>query len=298
LLGCFIWLGEAKGLPIFPLSFVPMVLLGLITAISVMLSQKMRGVLTIAPPKVDRWYDFYASADPVPNGPTRISGAESSKRKSNPISNLGSFFSDHTSYWDNLDGFVLPVVRACAETGGSSWQNELPEECPEVNKRAAWRVRLLQWARATVCLSWLVTGAALWFFHGNAIPLPFKLPGSLPAIGLTMTRFAILLVATIVAAWVSSRIVQFVWRWWVRSEQRRVLGHQAVETRGFWPRVAMWFVVWPIIMLAYVVASDRLSELTFPAGLDSIPAVIGLAVITAFVATGLRRGPRVPGSNT
>ena len=302
LLGYFIWLVQAKGLPLFQLSFVPMALIGLIGAISVILSQKMRDVLTIVPPKVDRWYDFYASEDPVPNGPTLITEPESEKRKSNPISNLGSFFADHTSYWDNLDGFVLPVVRVCAETGKSSWQNQLPRESPEVDKRAAWRVRLLRLARAIVCLSWLVTGAALWFFHANAIPLLFKPAGWLPAIAVTMTRLATLSVAMIVAAWVSSRIVQFVWGCWVRKEQRRVLGHQAVENRGFWALVGMYCVVWAVIALAYCAATDRVSNLISARVLkdieDIVPAILGLAGMTAFVATWLRPGPRVPGSNT
>jgi len=227
---CLRWLGPKE----FPaaVSLIPAALIGLITAISIILSPKMRDVLTIVPPKVDRWYDFYASEDPVPNGPTRISEPESDKRKSKPISNLGSFFADHTSYWDNLDGFVLPVLRACAETGKSSWQNELPKESPEVDERAAWRVRSLQSARAIVCLSWMVTGAALWFLHRNVISLPFKIAGWLPAIAVTMTRFATLLLAMAVATWVSSSIVQFVWRWWVRSEQQRVLGPSSRRGSG------------------------------------------------------------------
>src|SRR5262245_16389029 len=62
-----------------------------------------------------RWIDLYASADLVPNGPTRtVEGEHDSKR----IWNLHSLFADHTAYW-NRDGFVLRVARACAETAGS-----------------------------------------------------------------------------------------------------------------------------------------------------------------------------------
>jgi hypothetical protein len=301
---CWLRLGpNPKQFPV-AVNFVPMALIGLITAISVILSQKMRDVLTIVPPKVDRWYDFYASEDPVPNGPTRTSEPESDKRKSKQISNLGSFFADHTSYWDNLDGFVLPVLRVCAETGKSSWQNELPTESPEIDKRAAWRVRSLQSARAIVCLSWMVTWAALWVFHRNVIPLPFKLAGWLPAIAVTMTRFATLAVAMGVAAWVSSSIVQFVWRWWARSEQQRVLGHQAVENRGFWQRAGIWSVVWPVIVLACFAAAHRLPDLISPHGLKDIEhgtegavfAIYFLACTTGLLAAWLLPGPRVPGS--
>jgi hypothetical protein len=303
---CWLWLGPNPTQSPLAVNFAPMALIGLITAISVILSRKMQDVLTIVPPKVDRWYDFYASEDPVPNGPTRISEPDSDKRKSKQISNLGSFFADHTSYWANLDGFVLPVLRVCAETGKSSWQNELPKECPEVDERAAWRVRSLQSARAIVCLSWMVTWAALWVFHRNVIPLPFKLAGWLPAIAVAMTRFATLAVAMAVAAWVSSSIVQFVWRWWARSEQLRVLGHQAVENRGFWHRAGIWSVVWLVIALAYVAATHRLPDLISPHGLKDIEhgtevtviAIWSLAFTTASVAAWLLPGPRVPGSNT
>ena len=72
-----------------------------------------------------RWIDLYASADPVPNGPTRtIEGKHDSKL----IWNLGSLFADHTAYWNNRDGFVLRVARVCAETAKSPWTHGLPDE--------------------------------------------------------------------------------------------------------------------------------------------------------------------------
>ena len=102
-----------------------------------------------------RWVDLYASADPVPNGRTRtIEGEHESK----PIWNLGSMFADHTTYWDNRDGFVLRVARACAETAESPWTHELPDESDFVDKRAAWRVGFLRLARWSSGLTWLVLG--------------------------------------------------------------------------------------------------------------------------------------------
>jgi len=122
----------------------------------------------------------------------------------------------------------------------------------------------------------------------------------------TMTRFATLAVAMVVAAWVSSSIVQFIWRWWARSEQLRVLGHQAVENRGLWYRAGIWSVVWPVIALACFAAAHRLPDLISPHGLKDIAhgtegtviAIWSLAFNTALVAAWLLPGPRVPGSNT
>ena len=98
------------------------------------------------PPGLPRWMDVYASADPVPNGPTRIEET-SAKPTSVQVWNRGACLSDHTSYWDNLDGFVLRVARMCAETAESPWQDKLPlaTQGGWLDRRAAWRVGLLRW---------------------------------------------------------------------------------------------------------------------------------------------------------
>lgn len=57
-----------------------------------------------------RWLDFYASKDPVSNGPLRETD-RSDLFTSVEIANRRSVVSDHTSYWDNRDEFVLGVVR-------------------------------------------------------------------------------------------------------------------------------------------------------------------------------------------
>jgi hypothetical protein len=291
-------IADLRGLPMFPVSVVFMALIGLIGGVKMILSKEMKSAVTmvIMPLKLGRWDDLYASADPVPNGPTRLQGgSDATKFKSMRISNLGSFFADHTAYWDNLDGFVLPVVRACAETVESSWKNELPPESPEIKKRAAWRVGWLRLARATVYLSWLVAGAAVWSFHRNAVPLPFKLPSWLPSIVPTTARLILFAAGIIVAASVSFGIVRFVWKCWVRAEQQMVLGHQAIDGNAFRPLFEMGFVIWSIIGLARLAINNQLSELASISALQGDAAVIfGLAIVSALVLGRLRRGPRVP----
>jgi hypothetical protein len=285
-------------LPIFPVSVVFLALIGLIGGVKMILSKEMKSAVTmvIMPLKLGRWDDLYASADPVPNGPTQLrGGSDATKFKSIRIFNLGSSFADHTAYWDNLDGFVLPVVRACAETVESSWKNELPPESPEIKRRAAWRVGWLRLARATVYLSWLVAGAALWSFHGNAVPLPFKLPSWLPSIVPTTARLMLFAAGIIVAASVSFGIVRFVWKRWVRAEQQMVLGHQAIDGNAFWPLVGMGVVIWSIIGLVCLAINNQLSELASINALkDVAPMISALALVSALVLGRLRRGPRVP----
>jgi hypothetical protein len=97
------------------------------------LSPGMQEILTEPvhrPRGLARWDDLYASADPVPNGPTRPIGVSD---KSIEIWNLGSVFADHTAYWNNRDGFVLRVARVCAETAQSQWVSELPGESDWMN---------------------------------------------------------------------------------------------------------------------------------------------------------------------
>ena len=104
------------------------VLLGSFLAI---LSRDLEEALNVVrmPPGLATWIDIYASGDPVPNGPTRIKVNPSpvatptptdtgtlAAPQAIPIWNLGSMLSDHTTYWSNLDGFVLRVARTCAET--------------------------------------------------------------------------------------------------------------------------------------------------------------------------------------
>ena len=52
----------------------------------------------------------------------------------------GSTLADHTTYWENLDGFVLRVVRVCAQTAESPWRDTLLTASTANDKRSAWRV--------------------------------------------------------------------------------------------------------------------------------------------------------------
>src|SRR5262249_3340196 len=129
------------------------------------------------PPGLGRWVDLYASADPVPNGPTRT---DAGGHESIQIWNRGSMVSDHTSYWDNRDGFVLRVAKVCAETAGSPWLGGLPDTPRFVDERARWRVGFLQMARLSAGVIWLVLGA-LCLRHQASIPIPFNIPAWVPA---------------------------------------------------------------------------------------------------------------------
>lgn len=251
-------------LPVFSVFFIFMLLLLAVAVAMNILSNKMKKAVTLvkAPLALHRWLDLYASADPVPHGKTRtasVTGAGPAFT-STRIWNLGSFFSDHTAYWKNIDGFVLPVVRACAETAASPWKDELPLEASEPEKRAEWkraewRVSWLRFARRTVYLSWLVIGAALWFWHWEDIPVPFTVPRWLPPFSTSIVRFAVLAVGSILSAFITSVVLQWLWQRWTLREQDAVLNHK-LPPFEFWPLVRIGYLVWLTLFIAVFVVRN------------------------------------------
>ena len=297
LVGAF-FIIETSKLPLEPTNWFFYPIYFLIAGISVILSRKTRADVTTAtaPSNVAHWYDFYASADPVPNGPTRILEPEPdvSRFQSIRISNLGSFFADHMAYWDNLDGFVLPVIRTCAETAASPWKKELPREFPETNLRSEWRVGWLQLAKWAVYISSTVAGIALWVFHRDGLPIPFKLPLWLPAVAPTGVRLAMFVAGIVIIVWFVFGIVRLIWNRWTRAEQQMVLAHRGVNSAGYWRLVGLGFVVWSMIEFARLAVTDEFAMLDEGDSLGKIVLqILAFALVSALLVL-LRPGPPVP----
>jgi hypothetical protein len=250
-------------------------------SISRILSKDMETTVTTVrkPRGLRRWVDLYASADPVPNGPTRC-GKTDVPDQSIPISNLGSILADHTAYWDNLDGFVLRIVTECAETAESPWLAELPTVTDSADKRSAWRVGWLRLARWVVILTWLSAGASLWISHGKDVPLPLDLPGWLPPLAESAARFALLTALIVLVCWASVGTLRLLWRFWARTEQEAVLAHRKPagdETAEHWLS-GMCAVVYLIVVLASQVTEPTLFE-GADAGTLIADLILGLFVI-------------------
>jgi hypothetical protein len=198
------------------------------------------------PPGLVRWVDLYASADPVPNGPTRT---DAGGHDSIQIWNRGCMVSDHTSYWDNRDGFVLRVAKVCAETAGSSWLGVLPDTPRFVDERARWRVGFLQRARLSAGVIWLVLGACLYRYQAF-IPIPFDIPDWVPA---PVVRPVLLATFIALAMWATFVVLRWPWNWWVRVEQDAVLAHEQPGRglQGWYPGIIIYLMgalVWmPIV---------------------------------------------------
>ena len=294
------WYGWLAHLPLFPLSMLFFASLFIAGSMRLILSDEMKTIVTAhvrKPLGLARWVDLYASADPVPNGPTRTKDVQSIQ-----IWNLGSMAADHTAYWGNRDGFVLRVVKVCAETAQSPWSGALPRAPRSVDERAAWRVGFLRMARQSTGVTWLVLGAFLWTRYQASIPLTFDLPGWVPAAPVRL----VLLVAFIASAmWATSGVLRWLWNWWVHAEQEAVLAHNQPggKSQEWYPHIAVFVmgtVVWMLIVATYFLMktnswAELETSLTDADALVSIPVVAGFAIISCFVLLWLKPPPDASG---
>jgi hypothetical protein len=250
--------------PVFAVGLLWLVAILLPASIMVILSEDMKRIVTVVrmPAGLKRWVDLYGSADPVPNGP--IITAQPTQVESYKIWNLGSVLGDHTSYWDNLDGFVLRIVRLCAETAGSAWHKDLPPVDPQLDERSAWRVSWLRLARTTVAIIIGTAAVPLWFEY-RLTPLPFELPAWLPSVTEVAVRLALVAGVTVGLVWCGAGLVRLIWHAWVRVEQEKTVAHEPPVDRGWFPLLAIVTVVSSIAALRGLVAAK---------GLDAIPALL------------------------
>jgi len=91
-----------------------------------------------------RWYDFYASSDPVPNGPLFIDRtAAPAPLHSEEVRNLASLVHDHTSYRENITEFVTAVAQIILRTSTAARGLErlTPVDEAAIGRAAAFRRR-------------------------------------------------------------------------------------------------------------------------------------------------------------
>jgi hypothetical protein len=272
-------------------------------SVLLILSDEMREIVTArvrSPPGLANWIDLYASADPVPNGPTRTGG---SGHRSIRIWNLGSVLGDHTAYWDNRDEFVLRVVRVCAETARSPWAFLLPPDSDLVDDRSRWRVTFLQAARWTAGSTWIVLGAFLLARHQASVTIPFDRPTWLPT---ELVRPALLVAGITSAMWATSGLLRWLWSWWIRKEQEAVLAREQPEGRANYRLVCvgMGMIVWTLIIATYVLMKSEWEDLwpipTNPlellrSAVTFLVMTVGPAFLSMVVLLKLKPPPIPPG---
>jgi hypothetical protein len=106
------------------------------------------------------WVDFWATSDPVPNGPLARPGVVE-KLCSVQVTNRISWFSDHSSYWENRDEFVLPLLDELGRRAGMPVLAEPEPDSVRTLARRRARVWCLVTIRTITALSAIVAVYAL-----------------------------------------------------------------------------------------------------------------------------------------
>ncbi|MHC2292870.1 hypothetical protein [Bradyrhizobium barranii] len=284
-------LRPSEDLPIVPAMFLIIMLLSLGGALRLILSPITRTAVTRRvqhPPGLSRWIDMYASADPVPYGPTRIKETPA-EVTSVQVWNRGAFLSDHTTYWDNLDGFVLRVARMCAETAESSWQGKLPPatQTAWLDRRAEWRVGLLWWTRFGNWMLWGLIWLLLWARHGVHVTIWAP----------TVERLVITALVML-AALIAGALLRWPWSVWVRAEQEAVLAHKTPSVLTWLPFCGLGVVISLLGALAFALLGYDFQVstlLTDPqSGLHAFMLVVGTGVWITVIVYWLLPGPQPP----
>ena len=292
-LGLLLWMRDSN-LPVFAISFLLVVIVFFTGSMSSLLSDYMKKLVEAGvsrPACVRHWVDIYASADPVPNGETRVGRG---RIESVGIYNRGSILNDHVTYWENLDGFVLQVVRSCARTARSSWINELPPETVSINERAKWRLYFLRAGRWCCYPLLAVLFGLLWARYADAITLSIEPASWLPVTASTLGRLVAATVLFALLAWVVSSVLFWIWGIWVRSEQKHVLNHDEPEDRPFLPVLFIMSVVGMVLSIILGIWRMDAQMVANPGDtISSLGAVgFGWGTILALLFYGLFRPPK------
>jgi hypothetical protein len=110
-----------------------------------------------------RWVDFYASCDPVSNGP--LFRETPDWLASNRTSNRCSILSDHSGYFRNVEGFLGPLALELSRAADDVLGRELLSRTSEVLAnfhRRTWRFRWLVAARWLVLVAGTCGMVGLW----------------------------------------------------------------------------------------------------------------------------------------
>ncbi len=129
------------------------------------------------------WHDFWASHDPSPAGPILDPEACATIPAGNhPVINRKNVLEDHGSYWDNEEGFVIPVMRLIDTAGRppGTTSRFFPDYGPADARITARTYRIIRLRRFG--LAWLLLGVA------TVVAGLLAGPAGFPAIGTQILR--------------------------------------------------------------------------------------------------------------
>jgi hypothetical protein len=185
-----------------------------------------------------RWADFYASADPVPNGPLYQKTAGKPWLVEKEVWNRASFLRDHTTYTRSEDDFLgCLVTQLFVADGQRNLRGETEKLLRRGRWRGWWRVWWLSFARFLAIAGVIATVVRVW---PNLKPIghrvlrwgtwePFH--GILKAVLVALDRVVVVanpshafLVGLLMVAGVAAAgyiVLSLLWNYWERQDVKR-----------------------------------------------------------------------------
>jgi hypothetical protein len=295
ILGAYVYLGRSNAIfGAFNGLIVAVLMLG--SSVIVIMSKSLKEIVTAPvqkPRALGRWIDISASADPVSNGITRVRNAGA--HEYHEIWNEGSLVNDHTTYWENIEGFVLRIARECAETARSPWSTQLMAGQPVFAARARWRVELLVLARLCTGITWMfVLG---FFYLWGEFPFPLEFPAWMSAEILHIAQWASLTAFISLIIWILFSLQRRTWRFWVRWEEKEILKGRRPDSGSFTLALCLFMIpfVFPVLLLQSLdVTPTDISWLTWKQTGEIIILAFSLAAVPAALWAWKKRPPDWP----
>jgi hypothetical protein len=190
-----------------------------------------------------KWHDYYASHDPVPNGP--LFEKEEPFLESEEVHNFASMWRDHTTYWLNRDEFIPAIIRDLAQLSQLSLLELRPDDAKLIRAAAARRASRVRWlarARSALFVTGIVVMITRWAslprigdMALSELPLLEKALGWFGIKNVSNGEFAtnllsqklVGIVVVFIGAAVAYQIAQVFWHIWTWQDTRALLRRQS-----------------------------------------------------------------------
>lgn len=216
------------------------------------------------------WADFYASADPVSNGPLFETDGKGWP-KDREVWNRASFLTDHTTYAQSEDDFLGCLAKSlAARIPGTQPGSVVHADFTRTRWRAWWRVWWLEFSRVVIAVAGVVTVWRIWghlsrigtrvdlwaHWHwlrslGKAVLGGVR---ALVVVGNPSNReLAGFLVVVIVLA-AGYALVAGTWLFWEKQDVKRFYRRLESDTDPLGGRELIWFLCSQLLLIAVAVS--------------------------------------------
>jgi hypothetical protein len=212
------------------------------------------------------WVDFYASADPVPNGPLFTTTGKGWP-KDREVWNRASFLKDHTTYAQSEDDFLGCLAKnLAARIPGTHLASVVNADFTRARWRAWWRVWWLAFARVVTAIAGAVTVWRIWAhlttigtrvdhwarWHwvrslGKAILGAVR---GLVVVGNPSNRALAGFLVVVIVLVAGYALVAGTWLFWEKQDIKRFYRRPKVDTDPLGGRELVWFLLSLLLLVA------------------------------------------------